>query len=71
MSEINTQETLAKIEARLSDLEQDKTGIVGIVVLTTVAVTGAWFVTGLVLNRKIERRVKKQEKANKKNKEEK
>jgi hypothetical protein len=67
MSEINTQETLAGIESRLSNLEQANTSILGIVVMTVAAGASAWFITGKVIDRKVARKIKAQEKANKKN----
>jgi uncharacterized membrane protein YciS (DUF1049 family) len=67
MSEISTQETLADIESRLSTLEQEGTGIVKIAALTIATVAGAWFITGKIIDRKVARKIKAQEKANKKN----
>jgi hypothetical protein len=62
----NTQEKLADIESRLNNLEHDGSGIIGIALLTVAAGVSAWVITGKIIDRKVAKKIKKQEKENKK-----
>jgi hypothetical protein len=64
MEEMSLQESLDQIQKSLDELKDNDTatGVIGTVVLVAATVGAVYWITGKVIDRKVKRRIKKQEK---------